>query len=321
MAEQTTLERQIGEVDYRSGGGTETLGVPRSHYFHRLNIVTDYQVTTAAGAEKRGNGILELLQNLEVKIDGNQVVKSLSGPMSHKTDWMRYGTRPLYDPIDFSTADTETGKIQTFIDFVLDPNDFTSLLPAFETSDFTFSVNWGTGGDIGSNTTVDSASASVGTLERRRGSVAEPNSPEEDDLLSELAVYKEREKRTDLSSAGETTIELPRGNIYYGVPFETTNNGVPNDSLIKSLRLTEEGINNHKEIPYSLQRAKDFQDFHLESLPDGFVYPNFFNGEKTDLTDVVETGGMDSWELVVDTESEAPAGESSVRTLTQELIV
>lgn len=318
---QNTFEREIASVDYADGDAT--IELPRSHYFERLAITIDYDVTlSATTAAKNRSGILELLQGMSVTLNGNQTVKKTDLEMSHLIDQYQYGTRPLVDEIDFSSATQQTGTVTTFIDFLIRPGDLSAMIPAFETSDFTLDLSWGDASDIeesGDELTINSATATVTSKERLRKSVANSRQKEEK-ILSNLMVYKERQKRKTLDSAGVTPIELPRGNVYYAIPFRVYDNDAPDDALVDRFEVVEDGVETHKSVDYDAARARDVTEygFAAEDLPTGLVYPNF--GLKGDLDDVVATQGMDSFELQVDTDSVSPTSPAEIELVTQEII-
>lgn len=315
---QNTFEREIAEVDFADGDATVEL--PRSHYFERLAITVDYDVTVdTADTPQNGAGILELLSNLSVTLNGNQTVKKTDLAMSHYIDQFQYGTRPLADELDLSSATQQTGTVSTFIDFLIRPGDLSAMIPAFETSDFTLDLSWGDASDIADDVTINSATANVTSKERLRKSVARSRSKEER-ILSNLMVYKERQKRKVLDSAGVTPIELPRGNVYYATPFRVYDNDAPDNALVDRFSVVEDGVETHKDVKYDVARAKDVTEygFASENLPDGFVYPNF--GLKGNLDDVVATQGMDSFELQIDTGSTSPTSPAELQLVTQEII-
>jgi len=315
---QNKFEREIASVDYADGDATVEL--PRSHYFERLGITVDYDVTVnTPGTPQNGAGILELLDNLSVTLNGNQTVKKTDLAMSHYIDQFQYGTRPLADDLDLSSATQQTGTLTTFIDFTLRPGDLSAMIPAFETSDFTLDLGWGSDSDIADDVTINSATATVTSTERLRKSVASSRNKEER-ILSNLMVYKERQKRKVLDSTGVTEIELPRGNVYYATPFRVFDADSPDNDLVDRFSIVEDGVETHKDVSYDAARARDVTEYGFASKdhPDGFVYPNF--GLKGDLDDVVATQGMDSFELQVDTGDVAPTAPAEIQLVTQEII-
>lgn len=316
---QSTLEREVGSLDYNAGG-TSTLELPRSHYFKRLNLLVDWDITVGTGADAfNETGIHELIQNVSVTLNGNQTIKSTSFGLSHYVDHYQYGTQPLADAPDLASATAQSGSIQTFVDFTITPTDNSAMLPAFRTSDLVLEVQWGTESDIVQNAdiTIDGATVTVLADERLRKSVASTRSQEEQ-VLNNLLAFKEREKKVTLDAAGETAVELPRGNIYYGVPYLVVDNSAASNSLVSAFKLVEDGVEIHKSASFASAQAVDKQQYNVEATQDGFTYVNY--GYRGNLTDTVASAPMDSFQLQVDTDGTSPTGDASVRALTQEII-
>lgn len=318
---QNTFEREVASVDLADGDAE--IDLPRSHYYERLAILLDWDITVdSTSAAQNRSGILEAIQDISVTLNGNQTVKKVDLEMSHLIDQFQYGTQPVRDQIDYSTASQQTGQVATFVDFLIRPGDLSAMLPAFETSDFTLELSAGDVADLdstGSNLTINALDVTVTSRERLRKSVARSREKEER-ILSNLMVYKERQKAKNLDSTGVTPIELPRGNVYYAAPFRVYDDSSPDNALVDRFSVVEDGVETHKDISFDAARNRDVVEygFAVDDLPSGFVYPNF--GLKGDLDDVVATAGMDSWELQVDTDSTAPTGDASVELVTQELI-
>jgi len=312
------FEREIASVDYADGDAT--IELPRSHYFERLAVLVDYDITVnTPDTDRNGAGVLELLDNLSVTLNGNQTVKKTDLAMSHFIDQYQYGTRPVAETLDLSSATQQTGQVATFIDFLIRPGDLSAMIPAFETSDMTLDVGFGNASDIADDVTINSATVTVESKERLRKSVARSRSKEER-ILSNLMVYKERQKRKVLDSAGVTPIELPRGNVYYATPFRVFDADDPSNDLVDGFSIVEDGVETHKDVQFDVARARDVTEygFSVADLPTGLAYPNF--GLKGDLDDVVATQGMDSFELQLDTDQTSPTAPAEVQLVTQEII-
>lgn len=315
---QNQLRRELGELSYSAGQVSE-LEIPRSHYYERLGLLVDYDVTVGDGTVDNSseNGILELIDRVEVVLNGNQTLKSTSFALSHFVDWYQYATRPLYDPVDHLSATSQTGQLQTFVDFAVAPGDKSAMLPSFKLSDAVLRIKWGTDADVGSDITVNDASVNVQSKERLRASVADTSNREQQ-VLNNLMAFKERERRKTLDTAGMTPIKMPRGNVYYATPFQVIDGDAPSNDLVKDFEVVEDGVETHRAVDFGHARAQDKQEYNLEGIQDGFAYVNF--GHRGNLSDVLSTANMDSFELQVDTDGTAPSGTSHVRTLSQEII-
>jgi hypothetical protein len=311
------LIRTHETVSY-DAGSTQTIDLPRSHFYERLNLVMDWDVTVnTAGTPQNGAGILDLIEDISVKFNGNKTPKSTGLALSHFIDWYQYGTRPVYDAVDLSTASQQTGQVQTFVDFLVHPGQYGAMLPSFEFSDLTLSIKWADASAIADDVSVNDATVAIESTERKKRSVPTKNRPLSA-ILDALSGFKETERTRPLTVQGETTIELPRGNTYYAVPMLVLDNDAPSNSLVEDVVVEEDGVSTHKDTTFDLLRANDKEQYGIEDRPDGFAYLNY--GIHGNLDDTVPTRNMDAFELTVDTGSTTPTDPAEVRYVTQELV-
>lgn len=313
-----TLERTHGTINY-DAGSTVTIDLPRSHFYERLNLLADIDATiddtTVSGAKQAG--VLDLIEDITVRFDGSQTIKSTSFAMSHYIDWYQYQTRPTFQDLDYTTAGGQTARMGTFIDFLVSPGQYGAMLPSFQFSDLTLSIKWGTADDVSDGITINDATVQVESNERKRRSVPTKSKPMKQ-ILDRLHGFKETERRRSIDVSGETSITLPRGNAYYSVPIQIFDNGAPSNDLVEGLTIEENGVSTHLDTTYSLARALDKQEYGIEERPDGFVYLNY--GVHGDLSDVVSTAQMDDFELTIDTGGTAPTAPAEARVVTQEIV-
>lgn len=311
------LQRTHETIDY-SAGESVTIDLPRSHFYERLNLLMDWDVTVnTADTPQNGAGILDLIEDISVQFNGNKTPKSTGLAMSHYIDWYQYGTRPVYDSVDLSTASQQTGQVQTFVDFLVHPGKYGALFPSFEFSDLTLTINWATDSDIADDVTVNSASVEVGSAERKKNSVPSPDKPMSA-ILNSLTGFKETERRKSLDVSGETSVDLPKGNTYYGIPVLVLDGDSPDNDLVDSIAVEENGVSVHKDLTFSLYRANDKEQYGIEDRPAGFAYLNY--GIHGDTKDAVPTSNMDDFEVTFDTGSTSPTDPAEVRYVTQELV-
>lgn len=305
------LIRDHGSIDYEPGETIE-MELPRSHYYERLNLLVDYEVTSDGSDGESGYGILDLVDSIEIEFNGASTIKSTSLAMSHFADWLDYGTRPIYDDVDHSSATTQSGQLQTFVDFLLAPGTRGSMLPSFQFSDLVLRVKWGTPSDIGSDiTSVDSASIEVQSRERKRNSV--PTA-----AVNDLFAFKERERTVQIDYDGEHQIDLPRGNTYYGLNVSVLDDDSPDNDLIQDVEVVENGVSTHRASTFDLLRAGDKQQYDIEALPTGHVAIDY--GFRGNVEDVVSTADMDDFQLLLETDG-APTTPAEVSVVTRELVL
>lgn len=308
------------EVQYEPGG-TTTVELPRSHFYERLNLLLDWDITVdSTGASFDGAGILDLVDDIRVTFNGNKQPKSTGLAMSHFIDWYQYGTRPKYAEPDLGTASQQTGQVQTFVDFLVHPGQYGAMLPSFEFSDLTLTISWGTAADVVDDTsaiTINDASVSVQSEERKKKSVPSPNRPL-DQILDALVGFKETERTKALDMTGQNVIELPKGNTYYSIPVLVVDGGSPSNDLVDRIKVEEDGVSTHRDTTFDQQRATDYEQYGINNQPDGFVYLNY--GMHGDMSDVVPTQDMDAFELTLDTDDTQPTSPAEARVVTQEIV-
>jgi len=319
MSNQIIREHQT--VDYEPGGNV-TVELPRSHFYEKLNLLLNWDITvdTAGAASYVGAGILDLVDDIRVTFNGNKQPKSTGMAMSHYVDWYQYGSRPEYAEPDLSTAAQQTGSCQTFVDFLVHPGQYGAMLPSFEFSDLTLTISWGTPSDIVDDTsaiTINDASVGVQSVERKKKSVPSPNRPL-DKILDALSGFKETQRTKQLTVAGDNVVELPKGNTYYSVPILVLDGEQPSNDLVDRLKVEEDGVSTHRDTSFAQQRATDFQQYGVEGRPDGFVFLNY--GIHGDMSDTIPTQDMDAFELTLDTGDTAPTDPAEARVVTQEIV-
>jgi hypothetical protein len=311
------LQRTHTTIDYEAGESV-TVDLPRSHFYERLNLLMSWDVTVnTADTPQNGAGILDLIEDISVKFNGSKTPKSTGLATSHYIDWFQYGTRPVYDSVDLSTASQQTGQVQTFVDFLIAPGKYGAMLPSFEFSDLTLTIKWATGSAIADDVTVNDASVAVGSRERKKKSVPSANRPMSA-ILDALSGFKETERRKSIDVSGKTTVDLPKGNTYYAIPMLVFDGDSPSNTLVENLTIEEDGVSVHKDTTFDLARANDKQEYGIEDRPAGFVYLNY--GQGGDLDDVVPTRDMDAFELTLDTDGTAPTDPAEVRYVTQTIV-
>jgi hypothetical protein len=311
MAENNQLTTPIGKLDYEAGE-TKELRIPRSHYLQHLNILVDWDVTVnTADTPQVENGILELVDSVELVYDGSTTLKNTSMATSHFLDWYQRGTRPVFDGLDLSTASQQTGTLQTYVDAKVHPDVITGLFPAFATSDFRLRVKWGTDASIADDVTVNDATMRVEAARRRRDTVKEG-------YINQYKAYKEVETTTPITQSGKTVIELPRGNRYYGLAVQVLDGGDPDEDLVDSVALEEEGTITHRESTFDAVKAQDKLDYGLETLAPAFGVLNY--GIDGSLTDTVDSSMLDQYELTVDTDGVVPTDPAKVKVMRMEVV-
>lgn len=313
------LTRDLGTLEY-DAGNTVTLDLPKSHFYERLNLVMDYTVTSDGTSGEVGSGILDLIESIEVKFNGSDTIKSTSLAMSHFIDLYQYGTRPIFDAVDHSSASQQSGQVQTFVDFLIAMQQYGAMLPSFAFSDLQLRIKWGTASDVGSDiTSVDSASVSVQSKERIKSTVPKPQKGITlEKVVKSLQGFQETEIRKQIDVTGDNVVTLPEGNTYHSIAVLVYDNNLPDNDLVSRVEVEENGQTTHFDTEFSLLRAQDKQQYGFETLPTGFAMLNY--GFRGNTDDVVSTKGMDSFEMTLDTDGTAPTAPAEARVVTREIV-
>lgn len=306
---QQTLVRKQAEVGL-DAGNTTTIELDRSHLYKRLNLVLDWDVTSAAGDGQSGAGILELIRSIKVEVNSQKNIKALGLPMLHWLTQYKYGTPPFSDAIDYASDTQQTGQVSAFLDFIHWPDDWTTALPAWETDALELHVHWGNAADIGVDTLNDA------TLRVESHEVPRARVPAH--VVPKFGIFKEVERSKALTVTGETPIELPRGHPYRSVALAVFNNDLPSNTLVDSYELVEDEINVHRTTDFDLSRGQDKNEYGLESLVDGFTIVDF--EKAAGLERIVPTKDMSQWELVLNTDQTAPTDPAEARVVSQQLL-
>lgn len=310
MSENNVINRtQAQNVEY-SPGSTSTVGLAESHYYQSLTLLVDYDVTPGTSATPAENGILDLIEDIEIRINGEKSPKSLSLFSQHVANWYRDAAQPIADPVDWGSTSAQSGTVQADVNFLVAPKMFASLLPSFRFSNLDLRIKWANESDIADPISSLSASLSVESRERLRSSI-NGGTP------VETGFFKENERRYSLDATGVNTVELPVGNRYHSVLIQVIEDGSPDNELIENVKIVENGVETHFDTTFSQLRASNFQDYNLESLADGVAVLNY--GLRADLDDVIDTAGMDQFDIELDTDGESPTN-AEVRVVTRELV-
>ena len=311
MSQNNKIQRtQFENVDFEPGG-SESLSLARSHYYQDIGLLIDYEVTPGAGAEPVDNGILDLIEDIEVRINGEKSVKSLGLATNHNLNWYRDASEPFADEVDWDDETEQTGTVQTDVNFLAAPGLYASLLPSFRYSTLDLRIKWANESDVATEIDELSATMTVESRERLRSTV-------NNGRPIDTGFFKENERRFQLNATGTNTLELPIGNRYHSIAVQILDeNGEPTEDLVNGFKVVENGVETHADTTFSHLRADNFQDYNLERLADGFAIFNY--GLRADLDDVVDSSGMDQFELKLNTDGQAPNG-AEVRVVTRELV-
>lgn len=235
------LEREIGSIDY-AANQTRTLPLPRNYAYRQLFLLLICQLdrasTTPDGGGPKDSAPAQLIQNITIRANGRDVIKSYDFETLHRLSEMRHHTRPYIYSEDWSGYADKTNsvlKVTAVIDFAMwdaiRPID--TLLDSAGLATLDMIVTWGSGldtmndtwpgsGGSGESVTVDSATLYVSSVEE----VGVPAG-------AQFMTNKEYMIRKQVTATDNNfQIDLPVGNLYRSIVLKTHSDGDQVDTII-----------------------------------------------------------------------------------------
>ncbi|MDD5367364.1 MAG: hypothetical protein PHR30_18680 [Gallionellaceae bacterium] len=226
--------RFLGSLAY-SAGGFDTLRLPRNYVYSALQfcLIADIDRTADAG-DAKDSAPAQLVQTLEVVVNGKNTIKRMDYETLHRRNQMYHGVRPFIDAANlagYGALDDDISKVSAQFDFELPPQGpwtrgVDCLLDARGMSSLDLNVRWGQPNDImndayGGVVTVNSAKLLVWTLERVNAPVVPYALWKEYQLLSHT-----------IAGAGVLTVDLPVNTTYEAVTIKTHADGDQVNTII-----------------------------------------------------------------------------------------
>lgn len=267
------LERTIGSIPY-AAGQTRTLELPRNYAYRKL-----YFLLSAAGVYRGAHGTpgasgakdsapAHLIDNIAIRANGRDVIKSLDFAALHRLCQQRYGTRPFIQVPDawdgdaaITSGDAIDMKIAAFLDFEM----WRAIRPAdtfFNSRRLTtleLIVNFANPNammldNYDNDVTLDEATLYVDSLEAV-GLPAE----------TALMVNKENRWRFPVAVSGDHHVRIPVGNVFRQFMLRTTDsNGALVNDLIDRITL-KSGTEVFKLVYASRLQAANRLELGLEN--------------------------------------------------------
>ena len=240
------LERTLGSIPY-AAGQTRTLELPRNYAYRKLYLTLHvtgvyrgaHSVPGASGP--KDSAPAHLIENLSIRANGRDVIKSLDFAALHRMCQQRHGTRPMIQVGDtwggdavILVGDKINMKVSAFLDFEM----WRSIRPAdtfFNSRRLTtleLIVNFNNPNSMmldnyDESVTVESATLYVDSLEAV-GMPAE----------AAMMVNKENRWRLPVAVSGDHHVRIPVGNVFRQFMLRTTDaNGALVNDLIDRITL------------------------------------------------------------------------------------
>ena len=234
------LEREIGSLDF-AANQTRTLPLPRNYAYRQLFLLLICDLTRASTTPSAGgpkdSAPAQLIQNITIRANGRDVIKSIDFETLHRLSEMRHHTRPYIYAEDWSgyaDAADKVMKVSAVIDFAMwdaiRPID--TLLDSAGLATLDMIVTWGTGAMTMNDTwpgtgtaesvTVNSATLFVAAIEE----VGVP--PGARFMANKEYMIRKQVTATDTNFQ----IDLPTGNLFRSFVIKTHSDGDQVDSIL-----------------------------------------------------------------------------------------
>ncbi len=312
------LERPLGSIPF-AAGQTRTLELPRNYAYRRLYFklgVSDvfrgaHSVPGDSGS--KDSAPAHLINNIAIRANGRDVIKSLDFAALHRMSQMRHGTRPFLQVPDVWTDDDAAilvgaainMEIAAFLDFEM----WRAIRPAdtfFNSRRLTtleLIVDWANPNammldNYDDDVTLDEAVLHVDSLE----AVGMPADVS-------LMVNKENKWRLPVATSGNQHVRIPVGNVFRQFVIRTTDgNGALVNDMIGSIVLRSGTevyklcaadrlqMANRLELGLETPIGNDDQDrAQYENVLPGYYLLDFVKDGR--LTEALDTRNMSDLEL------------------------
>jgi len=312
------LEREIGSITY-AAGQTRTLPLPRNYAYRSLQLKLAAQMSRAADSAAAGAPKdccpAQLVQNIMIRANGRDVIKSYDMETLHRLNQMRHGIRPHISFAGFSgygVVSEVDMMVHAQIDFAMwraiRPID--SLLNSAGLATLDLIVTFGNPNDVMNDAyvadvcSVDAATLYVAAVE----SVGVPPG-------TRFAMNKEYMIRSQVTAASTShQIQLPVSNLFRSFVLKTHSDGDQVDTILNNIQIkagTEVFKNRYAgflqmdnriecgiEVAEVDGSAAAVDHYFLEHLLEGYYLLEFVKDGR--LTECLDTSRLSSLELLLD---------------------
>ena len=309
------LERDLGSIAY-AANQTRTLMLPRNYAYRELSLNLQCNITwteTTAGVVK-DSAPAQLIQNIQIRANGRDVVKNLDMETLHRLTQIRYGVRPkIISPANTTAAATQDLEVHAIIPFAMwravKPID--TLLDSSGLATLEFIVTWANGaaifgGAYGGTVTVHSCDLYVSSVE----SVGVPAG-------TPFMVNKEYYIESAITATTtQHQVNLPVSNLYRCFVIKTVSDDCHLNTLLNNIRLAS-GTEVYKNVAAYHHQMKNKVEYQLECpvstaaalggadyitrVLDGYYVLEFVKDGR--LTECLDTSKLSSLEFIFDVNS------------------
>lgn len=272
------------------------VSIPLNRNYHIQRYMCKLKVNhdNGAGASFNSAKLLGLINSLQIVANGDETIKSVPALKFEIGDLMASGNKSMSSVVEtVSTAGADS--YVWFTIYCAIPNTFRpadTILNTAVYSTLNMIVNWGTGANLGTDITVNSASIEVYSHALTNYL---RNSGEK------IKHYKETYLKKDVTvSSNQLTIDLPTKQLYKSFAIVSTVDGVRSDAVINKITI-KSGTTIIVQLEADEIQAINYKDYGVQSASDltGLHVIDFLSrGKMSDLLDTFKS--FNTLEMVFD---------------------
>jgi len=227
-----TIERSIGEIAYVDGQKSY-LEIPKDYWYRQIICYLSGSVAigTAAATALRLESPLSLIKNVDLVLNGKDVIKSMPCNAFYHWTKVRHGVAPSFTAPGLTVA-THTFAAGFAIDLGLADgrSKVDTMLKAKGASTLQLGVDWQTS-TLGlvtpdTTTTVAISGCKLHLISNEAFNV--------DDKIV-FPINREYSLNMPINASGVYQLKLPTGNMMYALLIKTVDNGALSDSVINKI--------------------------------------------------------------------------------------
>lgn len=276
------LLREIAQIPY-SANGFSTVQLPRGYAYRKLSFYLVANLTRSSGGSAgsvRDGAPAQLVRNIQIKADGQSVIKNMDLETLHRLSQLRKSSRPAITSMTagYGAASSVSTEVCADLDFAL-WRAARAMDGVYDTANFTtldLLITWGVGADImsadfaGATITVNSATLYV-YLEEEVGI-------DDNDRANMWLVNEYSQQQVIAASSSKFQIKLPVGNFYHSFVIKTMSNNVPVNTILNNFVLkagTDTFVAQNSAVGAAFNQRINKHRLGIETWPDGYYLVDF----------------------------------------------
>lgn len=245
----------------------ETTPISGQYPIDRIECVLEFDYTVGGSASTLEPWAgLNLIQELQLKLDGKDVVFSAPGFLLQQISGM-YSNKPLYASDPSTSVGTTTARYSFFIPVNTGPGYFSMLSMAGRT-DLVLHVDWADVDAIataGGTHSIANVSLKVNTVGLAGQAVNEPGGK-----LFGYPMHIVDVRTINVSTAqSDLTQNLPKGHLFSRLAFQCVSDGAKSDGILQEVTV-KIGTTAIQSIEQTQMQVENYRRYDYASLPTGW---------------------------------------------------